>query len=155
MLIFGSPKCIPTIKSQFEDFKVINFDCYIIGYPNANLLPINVSTDYYNDRDFDIAYANYLMGNDNVFINFFNLIIELHMGNNIFLISNNETGYVNLSESLMKFIQQRYGFNGGFAAEPEDLFYIKESSFTVEGLANFDNDRSRYLSILNSMGQLR
>lgn len=155
MLIFGSPKCIPTIKAYFEDFKIVDFNCGIIGYLNANLLPLSVPVDKYNDQDFDNAYANYIMGNDNVFVNFFNLIIELHMGHNIFLISNNADLSINLPESLMKFIQYRYGFNGGICEEPEDIQYMKESSFTVEGLCNFDADRLRYLDILNKNGQLR
>lgn len=155
MLLFGSPKCIPTIKSFRDDFKIVDFNCGIIGYPSTGLLPVNIPVNQYTDQEFDNAYASYLMNNDNVFIRFFNLIIELHMGNNIFLISNNTTAYINLPESLMKFIQQRYGFNGCVCEEPEDIFYAKESSFTIEGLFNFDSDRARYLSILNSTGQLR
>lgn len=155
MLIFGDPKCIPTLKLYFSDFKIVNFNCCVLGYPNANLLPIKVPVEKYNDQDFDNAYANYIMSDDNVFVSFFNLIIELHMGNNIFLMSNNADLNINLPESLMKFIQYRYGFNGCICEEPEDLFYAKESSFTIEGLFNFDSDRAIYLNILNNTGQLR
>lgn len=152
MLIMGHPRCIIPAIQKFSGIRVLDFNCGIVGYANCGLLPVSLPISYYqDDRDFDIAYARYILENPVVFGNFFNIITDLHCGNSVFLISNTEDGRnVNLPESLLKFIQQRYGYNGCICNEAEDLCYAKESSFSIPGLYQYDRDREIYLTKLFS-----
>ena len=148
MLVFGPPSCIPYIENKYAIF---NYNVCIMKYPSIGLLPTTIPIDQYTEYQFDISYANYLMS-DQVFYNFFNLIIRLQEGQDVYLVSdtNNDKSIINSYESLLKFIQQRYGYNGNVIHEPEDLYYVKESTFTVQGLYQFDVDRLRYYEMISS-----
>lgn len=146
----GHPKCIIAAVEKFPGIKVLDFNCGIIGYTNCGLLPVGLPVNYYqDDREFDIAYARYILENPALFSSFFSIVNDLHGGMDVFLISNNaDDRYVNLPESLLKLIQQRYGYNGCICNEIEDLYCAKESTFSIPGLYQYDQDREVYLSKL-------
>ena len=62
--------------------------------------------------------------------------------------------YANLNESLMKFIQCRYGYNSSIVNTPEDYMvqstYDLESGFSIEGLGNIYMDKYRLSYLLES-----
>lgn len=150
MLIMGSPQCIQPAKDFFKDLILLNYNSYIIGFPDSGIMPSPIPIQQYNDYEFDIAYADYIIRNDNVFCSFFNNIINpLQSGSNVFMISDNSNYEINLPESLLKLIQQRYGYNGSIINEPVDICTISESSFSIPGLYNFDQDMIRYCEIMN------
>lgn len=145
MLVMGPPQVVPYIKDKFI---ILNYNASLIGYNSLNLSPAGIPAGEFMNDSFDMIYFNYIMSNDYLFIEFFNLIILLQEGNDVYLISD-VNDYSIAPESLLKIIQQRYGYNGNIIHDVEDIGCINESSFTIPGLYQFDNDRLRYYDIIN------
>ena len=49
-----------------------------------------------------------------------------------------------ITESLLKLIQQRYGYNACIVNEVNDFLYVEESDFSVPGLFILDQDLARW-----------
>ena len=104
------------------------------------------------DREFDIAYANYIMSNDTLFCIFFQIIYNLYIGKDVFIIVSTEDWSENLLESLLKLIQQRYGYNGVLINTEADYLYAATSmSFGFApgyGIFNLDQDKDRFTTLI-------
>lgn len=123
-----------------------------------NLTPssscVTVSSMQLNDeRQFDIAYANYLMTNEAAFVDIMKIMYNLYQGYDVFCISDVSDEYNELFvESVLKFIQQRYGFNGQILGSPEDFMYTSDSTFTIQGLYYLDLDKERFVAVCQNYG---
>lgn len=104
------------------------------------------------DREFDIAYANYIMSNDTLFCIFFQIIYNLYIGKDVFIIVSTEDWSENLLESLLKLIQQRYGYNAVLINTEADYLYAATSmNFGFApgyGIFNLDQDKERFTTII-------
>ena len=124
----------------------------------SNLTPSSSSISISNmqlddERDFDIRYANYLMTNDAAFIDIMKIIYNLYQGFDVFCISDVwEESNELFVESILKFIQQKYGFNGQILGDVEDFMYTQDSTFTLQGLYNLDIDKERFAILCQSYG---
>ena len=131
-----------------------NFTTMREGLNNLKLLipPNNIGRSM--DRDFDIAYANYIMNNDMVFCEFFQIIYNLYIGNDVFILVSNEDWSENILESLLKLIQQRYGYNAVKIDSDDDYIYARNNMFfnfaPGYGLYNLDQDKERFSHIVES-----
>lgn len=106
-------------------------------------------------RDFDLAYANYIFSNDFIFKSFFDIIWLLYSGTDVYIIISEDDWSENLVESLLKLIQQRYGYNGCRIDSYEDyLFRFNSSNYNDFdprfGVANLDSDKERYTMIIET-----
>lgn len=121
-----------------------------------NLTPsssnIAISNMQLNDeREFDIKYANYLMANDKAFIDIMKIVYNLYLGYDVFCISDIGDEFNELFvESILKFIQQKYGFDGQIIGSLEDFLYTQDSTFTLQGLYNLDIDKERFTILCQS-----
>ena len=104
------------------------------------------------DREFDIAYANYIMSNDTLFCIFFQIIYNLYIGKDVFIIVSIEDWSENLLESLLKLIQQRYGYNAVLINTEADYLYAATSmNFGFApgyGIYNLDQDKERFTTLI-------
>ena len=104
------------------------------------------------DREFDIAYANYIMSNDTLFCIFFQIVYNLYIGKDVFIIISTEYWSENLLESLLKLIQQRYGYNGVLINTEADYLYAATSmNFGFApgyGIFNLDQDKERFTTLI-------
>lgn len=104
------------------------------------------------DREFDIAYANYIMSNDTLFCIFFQIIYNLYIGKDVFIIVSTEDWSENLLESLLKLIQQRYGYNSVLINTEADYLYAATSmNFGFApgyGILNLDQDKERFTTLI-------
>ena len=104
------------------------------------------------DREFDIAYANYIMSNDTLFCIFFQIIYNLYIGKDVFIIVSTEDWSENLLESLLKLIQQRYGYNSVLINTEADYLYAATSmNFGFApgyGIYNLDQDKERFTTLI-------
>lgn len=142
MLIYGDGVVIKDIL-EMPDFKVYNFSSLREGFPRLNLIPphnLGANTEY----EFDVKYAQYILNNDLIFMNFMTIIMELYYGHSVYLLISNDYWSELLIESLMKLIQQRYGVNGARVNTLEDLAFTLDSGFEDFGIANLDMDKERY-----------
>ena len=104
------------------------------------------------DREFDIAYANYIMSNDTLFCIFFQIVYNLYIGKDVFIIISTEDWSENLLESLLKLIQQRYGYNAVLINTEADYLYATNSmNFGFApgyGIYNLDQDKERFTTLI-------
>ena len=104
------------------------------------------------DREFDIAYANYIMSNDTLFCIFFQIVYNLYIGKDVFIIVSTEDWSENLLESLLKLIQQRYGYNAVLINTEADYLYATNSmNFGFApgyGIYNLDQDKERFTTLI-------
>jgi hypothetical protein len=150
MLMYG------TAQNIVDNATVFNLSSLREGIHRLNcLIPPN-SVGIFTERDFDIAYANYIMGNDIVFYQFFSIIWELYLGKNVYIAISENDWSENLVESLFKLIQQRYGYNAFYIGCPDDYIALANSTDTGDfargyGLFNLDQDKERYSYLMANM----
>lgn len=117
--------------------------------------PYNILTTVRADREFDIAYAQYILNNDAVFADMFKLIHANYLGYNVFILVGGDEARQLITESLMKFINQRYTLIPRYFATIDDIpDYYDEDHIYVDGIYNMDADRERYVYITTSIQQL-
>lgn len=157
MLVFGNAKILPLLSQ--EKFAIYNFSSMIMGVEKLDLIPEPNEIDFFDEKSFDIAYSYWIMTNDSKFIELMKIVYPLYCGINVLVLVNwydnmSNYFYANLNESLMKFIQSRYGYNATIINEPEDYIeqssFDLESSFSIEGLGNIDSDKYRLAYLLES-----
>ena len=153
MLMYGLDRDdILNIRFSGEGI-VYNLSSYKEGFVSIKkLLPPN-SLGAFSGRDFDIQYTNYIMNNDLVFAEFFQIIYNLYIGKNIFILYSDSDWSENIMESLIKLIQQRYGYNAVRIDSDEDYIYamnthISDSFAQGYGLYNLDIDKERFAYII-------
>lgn len=148
MLMYGDVFNLPPIDI------VYNLTSMREGFNKLNLLIPPLELGRFTGKDFDIAYADYIMNNDVVFMQFFDIIWHLYLGHDVYILISKDDWAENLTESLMKLIQQRYGINGIEINSEEDLFYYSNkgivSDFVPSLLPNLDIDKDRFAMIIES-----
>ena len=120
---------------------------FAVNLSSANLAIQPSSLFYVPKSDmetnvYDIEYANFILGNTQQRIEFLYMIYQLQIGNDVLISIGDYPGMYEMSESLLKMIQTRYGYIGYFITnnDLEDLSMF-ESRFTVPGLALFDQEK--------------
>lgn len=145
MLYYGNAKNIQ------DQCVVLNFTSYIEGYRRLNLIPPN-SLGASSEYDFDVLYMQYIMSNDMIFAEFFTIINLLYMGNDVYIIISDDDWSETLIESLLKLIQQRYGYNAVRVDNLDDVIYSEPTDFDRSfGIFNLDEDLDRYSYIIESI----
>lgn len=105
------------------------------------------------DREFDTNYYNYILSNDYVFSEFFQIVYNLYTGVDVFIMVDGGGWSENILESLLKIIQQRYGYNAVQIDSDEDYIYAYNNmqfGFTSYGLYNLDQDKDRFAHFVES-----
>ena len=150
MLMYGNANAASLVETK-SDTIILNLSSLSERYTNRLFLvpPNNLGAN--SEYDFDIKYMQWIMNNDSIFIIFFPLIIELEKGMNVFIVIDSDSWSISLIESLLKLIQQRYGFNGLLVNTIEDILYAEECKFSDYGIINFDTDLNRYSYIMKSV----
>lgn len=144
MLLVGDYRSLPYAR---EKFLVLNLSSLVEGFPRVHLVP-SVTATYDDDKQFDIAYANYIFSNDQLFMEFMKIIYPLYMGQDVFLlVSRSENTHDIITESLCKLIQQRYGYNYQLINDSSDIDYYDESNFSLYGLQALDMDKERMTNL--------
>lgn len=151
MLMYGNA------QNVIATGNVYNLTSMKEGYMRlSTLIPPN-NLGRLTGRDFDLAYADYIFNNDMVFIEFFHIIYSLYIGTDVYIIiSETDDWSENLIESLLKLIQQRYGYNACKINSLDDYIYFynlpNSSEFDIYfGIKNLDMDKERYTYIMENI----
>ena len=153
MLMYGTAFCYNYAMS--ENCIPFNITSLKEGVVNLSyLIPPN-NLGHLDTRDFDIQYANYIMSNDIVFKQFFDIIYCLYLGKDVYLMMDPSDWSENIIESILKLIQQRYGYDATLITCFDDFVF---ASNTVNiprfnpyfGIMNLDQDKERYSYIIES-----
>lgn len=158
MLIVTDPNQLNILSEVLKDVSVYNISSmlYNTSIPSLSITPnsemlynavianARINTIQY---DIDQVYASFLMTNSTAFMQLMQVVRDLYFGKNvILLVYREENVFDPATESLCKFIQQRYGYNYQMVNDYTDLNIYDSSSFSVPGITAFDNDNIRYLS---------
>ena len=152
MLIIGNYVTLYNMpENERSSFMVYNFSSLKDGIgKRLDLLPITKMNVY--EKDFDQMYYHYIIDNDIVFITFMKMIYRLYSGFNVYIMISDGYIYEALAESLTKVIQVRYGYNAQFVHEIDDINFYDDSEFSSSGIKIFEQDRNRFLNLLNAYG---
>ena len=167
MIIFTPIRQIPMEVLELKGIRqvaVYNLSSYYSDIPTLNLLipstlsvPEDILRGDCDTPEFDISYHNYILNDNNTFMQFMSIIQPVYTDPDILiqiLINKSEFRDV-ITESLIKLIQQRYGYNVYLVNDIEDFIYADESSFSIPGLFNMDIDLQRWqLMIAPESGEL-
>lgn len=131
---------IYNLSSYYSEFENITGLITKIQIFNNTQMPIN---EFIYSPQFDSIYANSVMQNNELFIDFIKIIINATEFPVVVLISHDPYRDA-ITESIIKLIQIRYGYNCWEVDDIDDLDCVRESSFTPYGLLNLDQDKKRY-----------
>lgn len=159
MIIVTDVLTYNSISTILPNYKVYNISSMAMNnYHKLNIYPSQemiyavshaLATQNSCIYDLDQLYANMLMSNDSTFIDLMQIMKDLYYGYNVvLLVYREEQVFDSLTESLCKFIQQRYGYNYQLINNPDDLNLNDNSAFSVAGISNFDLDNMRYLGLV-------
>ena len=143
------------MKQQGKGCPIFNFNGIVmIGKFVNNLMPLpnvmqllresNFGDE--NTRDFDIAYANQLLTYQPSFIDLMQIMGSLQFSDETFLLCDMvNTNMANITESLTKFIYERYSINLFIVKDVMDIDELKFSDFQTEtGYNNYIQDMDRF-----------
>lgn len=147
MLLVMEPKTLQNLSRVYNTLDnrlvVLNLNANVQCYTRLNLMPpLGMNT---SSMEFDTQYINLLLSDLNYFMQFMYIMNYLKNGCDVvLLIYNEDTVFNAITETLVKFIQQRYGYNYQFLNDVEDFNQWDQSSFTAPGIIQFDQDYLRY-----------
>ena len=121
-----------------------------------NIVP-PYTIDVFDERQFDIIYANYLLSNNDAFISYMQTVYNSYLGFNVFILVGTDSfgGRERITESFMKFLQQRYNIIPRYVQSINDIpDYYEEEPIYVDGLFNLDQDKERFIYLTASVPQL-
>ena len=153
MLMCGPSKCLQYIDTS--SFVVYNFTSMTEGFITIqNLIP-PINLGRYDSYNFDVNYYNFIFNNDYTFLSFFRIVQSLYTGKYVYIIFDEAYWSENLMESLLKIIQQRYGYNGYCVYDEDDVILAlqnDDSNFNhYYGLNNLDIDKNRYQYLVKQL----
>ena len=146
MIIFGNTQTLLSLP-QGTFTNVYNLSSpYDYGRRLFNLLPFSLDT---NDPNFDFIYANYIMNTNVAFMELMELVLNVYYGTDAYVLVEEDLNYkYEAAESLIKFLQQRYGILVYMVRDVEDLEGLTENPLTSYGILNLDIDKERYYESL-------
>lgn len=154
MLLVGDHTILDYVQSS--NIEIYNLSSLKEGYPKLDILP-TIHVAYQDEVQFDMDYFNWIFSNDIIFRRFFDIIYKLYLGENIFLLISKSEEYDMVLYSILKIIQQRYGYNPVYINNINDIEFISNDNidFSIQGLYNLDMDKARYINILALAGELK
>lgn len=149
MIVFGSVHALEGIAPIRALGGVYNINSPApYGINISRILPCNVPLGIYPEGyDYDVYLANYICNDNIAFSCFMSLIYSDYIGEMVYVLIDRSEWSMVYIESLMKFIQARYGFTPNLINEPEDLATCKPTEYSIEGRQQLQADKERYVYI--------
>ena len=160
MIVFTPIKQIPVELLEYKGIRQVvsyNLSSYFSDVPTLNALipsmefiPEETLSGDCTTPIFDVSYHNFIMANNDAFCQFMNIIVPAYTSPDtmVQILIRNSPFCDAITESLLKFIQQRYGYNAYIVNQPEDFLYTDESDFSIPGLFALDQDLMRWRSMM-------
>ena len=132
---------------------IYNLSSFYNGYDNVQNLAVRLSLlnnsqmsmrEFIYTVEFDILYANYILNNTASFCDLMKIMINASCGRNIVILVHHDEYRDAISESLIKLIQERYGYNCWEIDDVDDLESASESFFSAQGIMNLDFDKNKF-----------
>lgn len=149
MLFYGTVQTAWIFEDN-EKAVVFNFNSYSEKYQKLNLTP-QVFIGSTNTMEFDQNYYQLIMSTDAYFMELMKIIMMLYAGIDVYICIGPGDYELAITESLLKLIQQRYGYNAVYVTCFEDVFTATDQYFDPGLIANLDMDRERFSRLYESM----
>lgn len=156
MIVFiDNPNLINLIVAAYPKNKamVFNLSSLYSGYTSVTSLitglhewsanGVNVAQALENP-EIDMMYWNLIMSKPKMFESLVRVVFNSFEGNLCLVLIQHDPYRDSVLESLIKLIQQRYGFTPWIVNDIEDISVLEEPLYTAEGLNNIDTDRQHY-----------
>lgn len=153
-------------KLETNQIKLYNFGSIInLGinlnalYPDKNVISLLKAADFGEGDDeltlrFDSAYMQQILSNKDSFKALMMFMAETQEEEDVVILCNyNEHNFQPIVESLIKFIQERYGINSYVVSAIEDMEGIEKIPINhdnLDQLSNFITDLSTYSSLIGT-----
>lgn len=126
---------------------VYNLSSPLEGFERLDIIPSHLMYTEETSREFDIAYAQYIL--QFRLIELMKIIFPLYDCMDVYLLVYKDNAYFDIvTESILKFIQNRYGILPVVINEATDYNDVVRTqyntSFSLNGMYNFDIDREIY-----------
>ena len=167
MIIFTPIRNIPVEMLESKRIKQViryNLSSYYSDVPTLNMLIPSI--DYIPEESlegdmvycpsFDLSYHGFIIENPEAFCQFMSIIIPAYMSPETMVqVYINHSEYRDaILESLVKLIQQRYGFNAYIVNELSDFMYADDSDMSIPGLCAIQQDISRWHTLVPIEGEI-
>lgn len=148
MIVFGNNNIVPYLLFDRERYFTLNFFNPVnLGTRLSTLWAPQIifETCPLDSPAFDISYANYILTNDEAFQGFMEILMAMYYNEDVFVLTDLDSPpVVSMCESIIKLIQQRYGYNCYIANYPEDIYDMPTSEMSELGTQVFMQDKERY-----------
>jgi hypothetical protein len=137
---------------------ILNLSSLYSGYINvthliAKIAPINNTglsmPEFVNSVEFDMQYASSVLNNPELFGSLINIMLRAYEGYLVCVLVERDPYRDAVMESLIKLIQQRYGYNCWIIEECEDIDIMSEQMLPPNGLLTLDADIRQYNQMYN------
>lgn len=145
MLIFCDVSCVPI--NLIDDSVVLNLSSLYERVERLNIIPTLYNNDIFS-VDFDLYYGEFIFNNNDVFKRYMKIIMPLYNGKNVIVLVTRSTNSDAVTESLIKIIQDRYGYISNNIFSKEDCDYLVEGKFSVFGIQALDYDKDRLMKLI-------
>lgn len=161
MIIFTSNV---NLIQYVKDPVVFNLSSYYSGFNNITNLITNVQifnntqlppNEFIYSPQFDGIYVNSIFNNNDLFMDFMKILMASYNGSNVVILIAHDDYRDAITESIIKLIQVRYGYNCWSVEDIEDLELLKESYFTPYGLLTLDKDIEQYQLMSYRLGTIK
>ena len=156
MLVFGQADCLNVIDRQFIVYNLSSStECGMRLKYLMPPFPANTDSEYFlsadNDKNFDTFYNVYIFYNNQAaYYELGKIIFDLYSGFDVFVLIDRHEILDMITMSLMKIIQQHYGYNAYLINEASDVYCAGDSDFSINGLYNLDIDKKRWTQMAES-----
>ena len=128
MLIFCDVSCVPI--NLIDDSVVLNLSSLYERVERLNIIPTLYNNDIFSVV-FDSYYGEFL-----------------YNGKNVIVLVTRSTNSDAITESLIKIIQDRYGYISNNIFSKEDCDYLVEGKFSAFGIHALDCDKDRLMKLI-------
>lgn len=156
MIVFmDNPSYAGLLRYKFpgRDPVILNLSSLYSGYINvthliAKISPINNTgmpmPEFVNSVEFDMQYASAVLNNPELFGSLINIMLRAYEGYLVCILVQRDPYRDAVMESLIKLIQQRYGYNCWIIEDPDDIEIMSEQMLLPNGLLTLDSDIRQY-----------
>ncbi len=147
MIIFGTFNTLASVLGNNTNISIFNLNSPVPhGIPLRHVFPVlNNPTIVPGEYSYDLYLAEYLMKDNYAFYELMSILYADYRGSTVYALIDNQWWSMIYIESLIKFIQSRYGCEINLINEPMDLEMCKETTFSIEGRQRFQADKERLI----------
>lgn len=137
---FNRPTVVFNLSSLYSGFIDLTDLCMVAPINNTNM----IMPEFVQSFEFDIQYSSALINNPNLFCKMLMILSATYEGSIAIVLVQRDAYRDAIMESLIKFIQQRYGLISWIVEDLEDILCISETPFTPIGLMTLIKDLEKF-----------